>query len=184
MALLRVALTALMFLLLVSGCAGSAAQRDLVRTLAEMGCGGVPAAEYQQVGNRVVLSVSVQECVVTHPRRTGELVGHAEAARIMGGAIWSTPTYRFDSILVTVYRTADEPRRTRPQSALIEQEQLAADFGPRDAALDTPRLLDDGGRAAWSYLPLLAAVGGVLLLTGMVRAIRAGRVLSILIIRR
>lgn len=183
MALLRLALTALTFLLLMSGCAGST-QREIVRALAEVGCIGAPAAEYQEMGSRVVLSVSVQECVVAHPRRTGELVGRAEAARAMGRAIWSTPTYRFDSILVTVYRTADEPRRTRPQSALIEREQLAADYGPRDAALDAPRLLDDGGRAAWSYIPLLAAVGGVLLLTGMVRAIRAGRVLPILIIRR
>lgn len=183
MALLRLALAALTFLLLVSGCAGSAA-RDLVRTLAETGCVGVPAAEYQQVGSRVVLSVSVQECVAAHPRRTGELAGHAEAARAIGRAIWSTPTYRFDSILVTVYRTAEDPHRTRPQSVLVERDQLTADFGPRDAALDTPRLFEDGGRAAWNYLPPLAAVGGALLFAGMVRAIRAGRVLPILIIRR
>lgn len=184
MALLRLALAALAFLVLASGCAGPAAQRDLVRTLAETGCGGAAAVDYQQVGSRIVLSVSVQECVAAHPRRIGELLGHGEAARAMGRAIWSSPTYRFDSVMVTVYRTADEPHRTRPQSVLVEREQLAADFGPRNAALDTPRLFDDGGRAAWSYIPLLAAVGGVLLLTGMLRAIRAGRVLPILIIRR
>lgn len=184
MALLRLALAALVFLVLASGCAGPAAQRDLVRTLAETGCGGAAAVDYQQVRNRVVLSVSVQECVAAHPRRTGELVGHAEAVRAMGRAIWSTPTYRFDSVMVTMYRTADEPRRTRPRSVLLEREQLAADFGPRDAALDTPRLFDDGGRVAWSYLPPLAGVGGALLLAGMVSAIRAGRVLPILIIRR
>lgn len=184
MALLRSALTALMFLILVSGCAGSAGHRNLVRPLVEMGCNGAPEAEYQQVGSRVVLSVSVQECAAAHPRRAGELLARAEAVRAMARAIWSTPTSPFDSILVTVYRTADEPRRTRPQSVLVEREELAADFGPRDAALDTPRLFGDGGRAAWIYLPPLAAVGGVLLFAGMVRAIRAGRVLPILIIRR
>lgn len=183
MHILRVALTAVALLFLIPGCAGSA-QRDLVRALAEVGCVGAPAVQYQHLSSRVVLSASVQECVVVHPRRTGELLGRDEAVRAVGGAIWSTPTQRFDSVLLTVYRTADEPRRTRPQSLLIERDQLAADFGPREAALDTPRLFDDGGRAAWSYLPFLAAVGGVLLLTGMVRAIRAGRVLPILIIRR
>lgn len=183
MALTRLALMALTFLLLMSGCAGST-QQEIVRALAEVGCGGAPAVEYQEVGSRVVLSVSVQECVVAHPRRTGELVGRAEAARAMGRAIWSTPTYRFDSILVTVYRAAEDPDRTRPQSAEIARDQLAAELGPRDPVLDSPRWLDDGGRAAWTYLPLLAAVSGVLLFTGMVCAIRAGCVLPILIIRR
>lgn len=184
MALLRLALAALAFLVLASGCAGPAAQRDLVRTLAEMGCGGTPAVDYQQVGSRIVLSVSVQECVTAHPRRAGELMGYAEAARAMGRAIWSSPTYRFDSAMVTVYRTADEPRRTRPQSVLVEREQLATDFGPRDAGLDTPRLFDDGGRGVWSYLPHFAAVGGVLLFAGMVHAVRDGRVIPTLMIRK
>lgn len=183
MALLRIALTVLTVVFLTSGCAGSV-QSDLVRSLAEMGCVGVPAAEYQQVADRVVLSVSVQECVVTHPRRTDELAGRAEAARAMGRAIWSTPTYPFDSVLVTVYRTADNPHRTRPQSVLVERDQLAAEFGPRDPALDSARLLDDGGRLAWRVLPFVAALGGMLLLIGSVRAVRAGRVLPVLIIRR
>lgn len=182
-ALLRLVLTVLTFLLLMSGCASSV-QRDLVRALAEVGCGGVPAVEYQQLTSRVVLSVSVQECVVVPPRGTSELVGRDEAARAMGRAIWTTPTYRFDSVLVTVYRTADEPHRTKPHSVVLERDQLAADFGPRDPALEYPRLFDDGGRSAWSILPVVAALGGVLLLTGMARAVRAGRVLPILIIRR
>lgn len=184
MALLRLALAALAFLVLASGCAGPAAQRDLVRTLAETGCNGVPAVGYQQVGSRIVLSVSVQECVSAHPRRIGELLGHGEAARAMGRAIWSSPTYRFDAVLVTVYRTAAEPGRTRPRSVLVERDQLAAEFGPRDPALDSPHGLDDGGRAAWSCLPPLVAVGGVLLVVGTVRSVRAGLVLPILIVRR
>lgn len=182
-AVLRIALTVLTVVLLTSGCAGSV-QSTLVRSLAEVGCAGVPAAVNQQVADRVVLSVSVQECVVTHPRRTGEVVGRAEATRAMGRAIWSTPTYRFDAVLVTVYRTAEDPHRTRPQSVLIERDQLAAEFGPRDPALDTLRLLDDGGRLAWRVLPFVAALGGMLLLIGVARAIRAGRVLPVLIIRR
>jgi hypothetical protein len=179
----RFVLAVLTILLLSSGCAGSG-QRDLVRALAEGGCGGVPAVEYQQLASRVVLSVSVQECVVAHFRRTGELMGLAEAARVMARAIWSTPAQRFDSVMVTVYRTADEPGRTRSQSVLIEREQLTADFGPRDAALDTPRLLDVGGRTAWTFLPLVASLVGTLLLVSTARAIRAGCVLPIVIIRK
>ena len=185
MVVVRAVLLALSFLLLISGCAGSAAQRgDLMRRLAAMGCGGAPAVEYQQVGTRVVLSASVQECVITHPRRTGDVVGLDEAVRAIGRSIWSSPTYRFDAVLVTVYRTAAEPGRTRPRSVLVERDQLAAEFGPRDPALDSPHGLDDGGRAAWSCLPPLVAVGGVLLVVGTVRSVRAGLVLPILIVRR
>ncbi|QJY47801.1 hypothetical protein [Pseudonocardia broussonetiae] len=184
MYLLRIALTPVALLILISGCAGSA-QRDLVQALAEVGCGGVPAVEYQRMASGVVLSVSVQECVGAQPRRTGELVGRDEAARAVGRAMWSTPTHRFDSVMVTVYRTAEDPDRTRPQSVVLERDQLAAVFGPRDPALDSPLPLDDdGGRAAWRYLPPLAAVGGIMLVAGMARALRAGRVLPVLIIRR
>lgn len=180
-----ITLAALLVGVLAFGVLSGPSQRDLIRALDAVGCRGVPAAEYQQVGARFVLSVSVQECVAIGLRGDRNAVlGRDEALEKMSEAIWSTPTYRVDSLFVTVYRTADEPDRTGAQSAELSREQLVAQFGPRDPALDHAPPIVDFGAMAWRVIPGLAAVAALLLGQGLWRAVRDGRVVAVWVVGR
>jgi hypothetical protein len=170
---------------LAFGVLSGASQRDLLRALDAVGCRGAPAAEYQELAARVVLSVSVHECVargIGHDRDVG--LARDEALARMSDAIWSTPTYRFDSLFVTVYRTAEEPHRTRANSEELSREQLVAEYGPRDPALDHAPALVDGEGMAWRIIPMLAAGAALLLLRGLWLAVRDGRVVPVWIVGR
>lgn len=183
---MRIRRTGIAFLagtLILVGCAGTA-QQDMVRALDAVGCGGVPAFEYQQVSDRVVLSVSVQRCGVSGSRKVAELVPRAEAFQAMSRAIWTTSTLWFDSVLVTVYRTAEDPDRSRPQSVEISRDQLAAEFGPRNPAFESRGFSGDGGRTAWTFIPLVAGLVGLMLFAGLARGIHTGRVALVWIIGR
>ena len=176
---------ALLVGLLAFGVLGGPSQRDLFQALDAVGCRGAPAAEYQELAGRVALSVSVQECVAIGLRGDrNAALARGEALEKMSKAIWSTPTYRFDSLFVTVYRTADEPDRTGAQSAELTREQLIARFGPRDTALDHAPPVVDSGAMAWRVIPVLAAVAALLLGQGLWRAVRDGRVVALWVVGR
>lgn len=183
MTLLRTGIAVLAGMLMLAGCAGPS-QRDIARALDTAGCGGVPAAEYQRLSDRVVLSVSVQGCMVSGSHGSAQPASRAESVRAMSRAIWTTSTLWFDSIFVTVYRTAEDPDRTRPQSVEISRDQLTAELGPRNPGLESRGAPGDGGRAAWTIIPLGVGVVGLMLLAGLARSVRTGRVALMWIIGR
>lgn len=174
---------ALLVVLLALGVCSVPFQGDVVRALAFAGCRGAPAAEYQELNTRTVLSVRVQECVARGTWHDhGEALARQDALTTMSEAIWSTHTPRFDTLFVAVYRIAEEPHRTRAHSEEFSREQLVARFGPRDPALDHAPTLVDG--MAWRIIPMLAAGAALLLLRGLWLAVRDGRIVPVWLVGR
>jgi hypothetical protein len=164
--------------MLVIGCQG-ANEGSLIRSLEVVGCDGVPAVEYQQTPRGVVLSVSVQQCSAGD----GRLLAVGEAHELMTRTIWSARTHRFDGLLVTVYRFADDPSHTAARSAEVSRATLVSSLGHRDRDLHGGLAPGRGSSAAWTVLPVVAAVVLVTVLSALVRAARDGRLAPAWMIR-
>ncbi len=172
MVIIRILLAVIAFFML-SAC-GTPSRGDLENSVAAAGCSGV-RSEYQQLPDRVVLSVSAHQC----DRAGGVLLGAGDALMVMARAVWLVPSYCFDSVFLTVYRTDEMPAYSRAVSQEVTRGQLVQRFGQRDIRLDAPVTRDTFRSAsdlAWRIIPLGVLLVVALVMAVLVRAIRRGRI--------
>ncbi|MFC4945830.1 hypothetical protein [Pseudonocardia sp. GCM10023141] len=157
-------------ILLVISCLRGPSVQD---AMSAAGCRD-PLLTFEKLPNRNVLSLSSDEC----HGPDGALLGASHAIDVITATAWSSPATRFDTIYVTVYRTADRPEVSRPVSREIPRSDLTARYGPRDTSLDQT----DGPQVSISQLGWIAlpffVLGTILLpIYAGVQASRAGLVL-------
>ncbi|MBN9098142.1 MAG: hypothetical protein J0I49_08540 [Pseudonocardia sp.] len=186
MVVVRTVVAVFAAVVLVSACGGPR-ERDLHRALESVRC-DLPESQYQQLPDRLVLSISVSGCTPPDSHSRHRLLTSAEATALVAKTAWSAPTVRFDSLFVTDYRPeADDGSVQPPTSQELSREALAAEFGQRDPDPDTPPSASFfEGRASpwpWMMIPPLAAIVGLGLSIGLVRAIRRGGISVLWIVR-
>lgn len=186
MGVIRTVVAVLAAVVVLSACGGPS-ERDLHRALESARC-DLPESQYQQLPDRVVLSISVSGCAAPDSRGGHRLLGSTAATTLVARTAWSVPGFRFDSLFVTVYRSdADDGTVRSPTAQEFPRDVLAAEFGQRAPDLDSPTsmsVFDDRAAAwAWMVIPPLAGIGGLGLFVGLVRAIRRGGIAVLWIVR-
>ncbi|WP_214404789.1 hypothetical protein [Pseudonocardia lacus] len=119
--------------------------------LTEAGCRGV-SVRHGAEGPRAVLTVSVHDCL----DEVGRAVPAAEAWDRVVRVAWETTASRFDGVLVTVFRTSEDPGSVREATREFSSSEMEAKWGPRPVVLDW--VLPDPRREEWVWLVVLPAV--------------------------
>ncbi|WP_142055063.1 hypothetical protein [Pseudonocardia kunmingensis] len=173
---MRAVLIAVSAILLVTGCSPTSA---VVARAEQAGCRSV-LAEYQRVATRTVLSLSAREC-----RRDGEeLLPVGEALDVLQRSAWQARAAPFDTIYATVYRIAEAPDDVLRASAIETDRATATSrWGSRPADLDSESRRAGRSEVPWVLLFGAAAVGWLVVLATVVKAVRAGRIEIVYVMR-
>lgn len=167
-------IVALLAVAALCGCGGAP---ELATVGSASGCVGI--AVDRPVDLPGVLAVSAREC--HHTGAHDELLDRRSALDVLTATAWRTPGPRFEVLHVTVYRTAEDATTVRPQSEHQTRQVLVQRWGPRDATLDRAGPGSVSRDTVWSVMAVTVALGAVLLGRAVVRAVRAGAVVAVLI---
>jgi hypothetical protein len=177
LAVVRAVFITVAAILLMTGCSRTSA---VVAKAEQAGCRSV-LAEYQRVGTRTVLSMSAREC-----RQDGDdaLLPAAEALDVLQRSAWQARAAPFDTIYATVYRVAEAPDDVLRSSAVETDRATATSrWGSRSADLDSASRRAGRPEVSWVLLFGAAAVGWLVVVATVVKAVRAGRVVIVYIMR-
>lgn len=164
-------------LVLVAGCTSGS---DVYSIAERGGCTSV-AVDYQAGPNRTVLSISARECRRGSSSRGGVLPA-AEALDVLVRSAWCARGPRFDAVYASVYRTSEAPDVLRRRSVEQSREQLIASWGTRDPARDIGEPPKRG--PGMEYIFGLVAIVWLVVSVRLVRGIRAGRVVPVILVDR
>ncbi|WP_158228185.1 hypothetical protein [Pseudonocardia sp. MH-G8] len=174
---MRAVFIAVAAVLFVAGCSPTS---TVVARAEQAGCRSV-LAEYQRVATRTVLSMSAREC-----RQDGDdaLLPAAEALDVLQRSAWQARAAPFDTIYATVYRVAEAPDDVLRASAVETDRATATSrWGSRPADLDSESRRAGGSEAPWVLLFGAAAAGWLVVMAIVVKAVRAGRVVIVYVMR-
>jgi hypothetical protein len=168
----RAVLIAAAAILLVTGCSPTSA---VVVKAEQADCRSV-LAEYHRVATRTVLSVSAREC-----RREGDdaLLPAAEALDVLQRSAWEARAAPFDTIYATVYRVAEAPDVLRSSAVETDRATATKRWGSRSADLDSGSWSAGSSGDHWVLLFGAAAVGWLVVMVAVFKAVRAGRILIV-----
>jgi hypothetical protein len=172
----RAVLIAVAAILFMTSCSPTSA----VVLRAELaGCRSV-LAEHQRVATRTVLSVSAREC-----RRDGDdaLLPAAEALDVLQRSAWEARAAPFDTIYATVYRVAEAPDVLRSSAVETDRATATSRWGSRSADLDSESWSAERSDVHWVLLFGAAAVGWLVVMATVVKAVRARRIVIVYFMR-